>query len=123
MLLGTMLVSILLARVQLGQQYRHAQASLEACQMLDGLLRAWWADADNFPRAGKGSVPGHPGWRWQVRTLKRDDADALYSQVIAVELFAPNQPGTTPAAGVELLLPIPGIENATTQPSPAPLAK
>ena len=59
-LLGTLLVGILLADARTTRQTRRANERLEACQVADELLRAWWSDWDlwkNFPRGGSGAVP------------------------------------------------------------------
>ncbi len=119
-LLGTLLVSVLMARVQLNRQARQAQVSIQACQVLDELLRTWWADPSTLPRDAQGRVPNRPEWRWRTQTVQSQEAEALYSDVLAVEVFAPGQAESGPAAGVEILLPIPTDENATTQPTTRP---
>lgn len=110
LLLGTLLVAILVARGQLAIQSRRAQDRLAACQMLDELMESWWPERDQFPRRSAGDVPGHEGWRWQTRLVASNEASALVAETVAVELFAPGQTDTVPAARVEILLPAAEIE-------------
>ncbi len=108
-LLGTLLVSILLARGRLSVQTRRAEVRIEACAVLDGLLETWWSDRDRLPRAGEGAVPGRPGWSWRTRTVDREGAEVLRAEVVAVEVFRPapggGASGEPPAASVEILMP------------------
>ena len=105
-LLGTLLVSILIAKGQLTIQARRAQDRLAACQVLDDFLEGWWPTRADAPHEAAGTVAGHAGWRWQMRRVTRETATALLAEVVAVEVFAPGQSDTTPAARVDILLPV-----------------
>jgi hypothetical protein len=115
LVLGTLLVSVLTAKVQLDGQARRAAAKIAACEVLDGLLNGWWADPDGVPLWAQGEVPSHAGWRWRTRVPQRLDAKALQAKVVAVEVFAPGQTDKAPAAAVEILIPLSQDETKETR--------
>jgi hypothetical protein len=119
--LGTLLVSILVARTQLERQDRRAQDRLAACAILDDLLAQWRDDPAAAPSGGQGAgdVASANGWRWRSSIIPREDAAALNADVMAVAVFAPGQTAE-PAGRIEVLRPreIPDETDPTTQPSP-----
>jgi len=110
-LLGTMLVAMLLAMSRMNVQSARAERRLEAARVLDGLLRRWWEQPDRIPRNSEGVDAEFPDWLWRTRRIEDDNAAALETEKIAVELF-PVEPtdDKTPAASVELLLKKPDQE-------------
>jgi len=121
-LLGTVLVSILLAKGRLATQVRRAEDALQACQVLDEFLNLWWADRDLLPHDAFGDVPGRDGWRWRTRPAANDDADALDADVIEVAVFPPGASvEAEPAVSVEIVLArTTQAATAPTQPGEAP---
>ena len=105
-LLGTLLVSILVASGRMRKQSHAADLRVEACRMADDLLATWWQDRKNFPRSGSGDVPERPGWRWRTRVVESREAWAVYGEVVALEILSEAQPGAAPMARVEILLPV-----------------
>lgn len=69
-LLGTLLVSIVMATAKLTAQSRLAAHRVEAYLAADQLLFSWWSDWQNFPRNESGTISGHDDWRW--RTFSTD---------------------------------------------------
>jgi hypothetical protein len=116
-LLGTLLVYIVLARVQMDSQSRRSQQSVTACRIMDNLMNKWWKDPGNMPRNGQDDVPHEQGWRWRTRSRQQADALALYSDLVTVEVFAPDADDESPAVKIEILLPAEEEDNAQTQPS------
>lgn len=105
LILGTLLVSILTAKVQLEGQGRRATARITACEVLDGLLNQWWTDPASLPRADQGDVPNYEGWRWRTRTVQSRSASAVGAEIVAVEVFGPPPASAElAAASVELLM-------------------
>ncbi len=103
-LLGTILVSILIARGRLRIQASLAEDRIAACAVMDELLNSWWPDGRELQADTTGEVPGKTGWRWKTETMHRPGLEQLAAKVVAVELFSPNK--KSPAARVELLLPV-----------------
>jgi len=107
-LLGTLLVTLLIAASRLGLQTARAERRIEACRIADRLLEGWWTmKRDEFPRNASGAVPGVQGWRWRTTEVSNGDAITLGGHVVAVDIFAPMEETGTPepAVRVELVLP------------------
>jgi hypothetical protein len=105
-ILGTLLVSVLMARVQMDSQSRRAAARLQACQVLDDQLNLWWIHPLGLPRSGEGPVENYTDWTWRTRTRHDAAADALSAEVVIVEVFEPGSSRTAAQARVELLMPV-----------------
>lgn len=117
-LLGSLLVALLVGAARLEAARGRADRTAEAVGLADDLLAAWWADPADWPRAGEGTVPGAPGWRW--RTRRREDAAArrLEAEVVEVTLIGPREPHE-PVDGrsalmVAVVLPRPDLETRDT---------
>ena len=102
-LLGTLLVPIVTARVQVAGQSRRSAERVEACRILDELMNEWWKDISTMPRNGEGLTKTHKGWRWRTQSQHRQEDQWLSAEVVAVEIFAPGR-NDEPAAGIEVLL-------------------
>ncbi len=103
-LLGTLLVSLLVATSQMTAQRGRAERRLEACRAIDQLVESWWPKRADLPRSGSGYVPGHPDWTWRTSLVTNDRAKALGAEVVAVEVFVSEAANQEPAACVEILL-------------------
>ena len=101
-LLGTLLVSILLADGRCRRQSKAAEDRVAACRIADELLESWWAESDHPWKAGSGKVDGHDGWRWRTRQVERELPEALDCEVLAVDVIAPGEERA--AVTVELLV-------------------
>ena len=106
-LLGTLLVTILVARAKLTAQGRRAELRIEACRLADELLESWWPDRRKIPRNGTGRIPGPGDWRWRTRVVDNRAAEEMDAEVIALEILAPGSEDgrDTPPVRVEILLP------------------
>jgi hypothetical protein len=113
LLLGTLLVSILVAKGQLMVQARRADDCLAACQVMDELVESWWPTLSDMPRQGSGEVDGHAGWKWQTRLVACEEADVLSAEVVAIEVTPPGR--AAPAARLEILVPLSeGVDEKTS---------
>lgn len=113
--LGTLLVSILLARVQMEGQSRLAAQREAACGVLDELMSQWWSEPATLPLNESGPVEHRKGWRWKTRAQDRAEAAALGGRIVIVEVFAPGQRDLKPAASIELLMPLPVKDEQTNE--------
>ena len=82
-LLGTLLVSVLLADGRMRHQAKRAELRAEACEIADGLLAKWWKKKDTFPRSDQGPVKGSAGWRWRTRIVANPAVEDLDGEAIA----------------------------------------
>jgi hypothetical protein len=104
-ILGSLLVTILIGAGGLQAQMARADRRVDACRAADALLEQWWAKPEEFPRAASGKVQGRDGLSWRTRAVENPDARALKAEAVALEVFAPGQPGEKPLVSVEVLLP------------------
>ena len=120
-ILGTLLVSVLLASGKMHRQRGRTAQRLEAVRVADRLLEGWWQKRDEFPRDGQGTVePGGDGraWSWRTTVVENEAARKLACEVVALEVFAPEAAaetpaGKAPACRVEVLLPQKGTAGGT----------
>jgi len=109
-LMGTVLVSILLAGARMRAQASRADCRIEACKVADDLLAGWGLQGEALPRYGSGDVRGPGGWRWRTRVVENEAAAAIGAEVVALEVFALNLPNSAilsdagPLVRVEILL-------------------
>jgi hypothetical protein len=104
-LLGTLLVTLLVATSRMTTQRGRAERRLEACRAIDTLIESWWPKRGDLPRSGAGYVPGHPDWTWRTSLAPNDAAKTIAAEVVAVEVFVPGATDQEPAARVEILMP------------------
>jgi hypothetical protein len=103
-ILGTLLVSVLVAAGRLQVQRASSQRHLAACRIADRLLTDWWPDRAKLPRAGGGTIEVEGGvWSWHTTVVANDAAEGLGGEVVRLEVFW--QGGSeVPLAGVEVML-------------------
>ena len=103
-LLGTLLVTMLVANARLTNQAARAELRVQGCRIADQLLAQWWVDPASFPSSDSGSIDTYPGWRWQTTALANMQAEALHAQAVRLALFAPGA-SLQPTTVVEFLAP------------------
>ena len=103
-ILGTLLVSVLLAGSRLTVQGHRAEKRVEACRIADELLSTWWPRINSIDHDSGGQVPGHEGWLWRTQTVENENASKLSARIVALEVFAPGEAEDAPAARVEILV-------------------
>jgi hypothetical protein len=113
LLMGTLVVTCLLAHGRLLRQQRLAEHRVEACRTLDLLMVGWWQDLEKFPIGEQGEAAA--GWLWRTRLLPLPAAEAMGARAVRVELFPAGE--KDPAVGIDVLLP-PIKEDANAAPPP-----
>src|SRR5690606_19038027 len=103
-IMGTLAVSLVLARGALMEQYVLAQRKLRATEAADALLAHWWQNPAAVPRAAMGEVPGYEELRWRTSIAPNEDVQMMGGQVVRVEMFDASDE-ITPVLIVELVLP------------------
>jgi hypothetical protein len=103
-ILGTMLVSLVMAGAKMKRQSYSAVQRTEACAILDGLVNDWWADSPSVPRNSGGVVEDQPEWMWRTRSVRSVTIGTVAGEVVAVEVFDRSRQSETPAAHIELVL-------------------
>ncbi len=112
-ILGTLLVSMLMASGRMEVQSSRASRRIEACKIADSLLESWWdakvtgSGNDNgkkFQRAGGGDVPGREGWKWRTSVVPNTSAEEFSAEVVALEIFSSGS-GEKPLVSIEVMLP------------------
>lgn len=107
-ILGTVLVSVLVADGKLRKQASFSEDRIEACRIADALLAEWWPTAEEpqkFPRQGSGVIADRPGWSWKTVVVQNEAVDKLHAEVISLEIYSPKFSELRPAVHVEVMLP------------------
>lgn len=87
-LLGTLLVSILVAKNQYMRQARLANRTVEACTAADALLGTWWEHPETMPRFGSGDVDGSNTLQWRVDRVSAPEVDERFdADVVRLEVY------------------------------------
>jgi len=103
-LLGTLLVSVLIAAGRLQVQRAASQRHLAACSIADRLLADWWPDRAKLPRSGGGTIEAEGGaYNWRTRVVANDAAEQLGGEVVRLEIFGQDE-DVVPLVGVEVML-------------------
>ena len=103
-LMATMLVGSLLAFAAHQRQARFADAKLQAVAVADELLDRFSGSPGGLPPAGRGAIPGKPGWFWQTTPARAIAPAQIPVRIIRFQIFSqkPNGP-LTPLVTVELV--------------------
>ncbi len=96
-ILGSLVVSIVVAAGRMTAQTGLANERIKACRLADQLLEGWWADRDSFPVQSAGIFADETLWRWRTSIVEKRNAEVLQADVVALEIFAPVK-----NAGVEM---------------------
>lgn len=104
-LMGTVLVSIVLAQSDLSAQAARAEKRIEACRQAEQFLAHWWPKRGELPRSGSGEIEDHPGWSWRTETIVTEQTDELNAEIVTLEIFPTADGPGSPSARVQILLP------------------
>jgi hypothetical protein len=108
-ILGSLLVSTLVAKGRCTRQWALANRRLEAAAAADKLLSTWWQQPDKFPRESSGELNG--ALSWNTRGLHAGDAEFLGVSIVRLEVFDTRlaaAPGANPQVAlvaVDVVLP------------------
>ena len=100
MLLGTLLVSILVAHRRHVQQIRSADCRLAAVQAADGLLAKWSADGSWGATKNEGEFEGRTDFTWRWTITPAPELNRLGAAIGKLEVVGAER---TPLCSVELL--------------------
>ena len=94
-LLGSLLVTVTLAKSRYTRQLALAQRQLEAVEIADSTLSQWWQESpDSIPRNGKGLAKTGTGGRalsWRTRQLDMQENEQTGFTIVRFELYDPKQ--------------------------------
>ena len=85
-ILGTLLVSLIVARAHYLKQWSLAGRKQEAIQTADALLAQWWADPQRLPRQAIGQLP-QAQLQWKTHLIKNPPVQKLGAEVVRLEIF------------------------------------
>ncbi len=105
-LLAAVLMGILTARSRATLQWNRANERIRATEAADRLLSSWWQAPATLPRSGEGTVPDDARLHWRTRPVADPAAEALYGQIVRLEVSRAADPASDPtAARVDIVLP------------------
>jgi hypothetical protein len=106
-LMATVLVASLLSFSAHHRQRRLAESKLSAVAVADELLNTLSVRRGGFPKAGRGTIPGHPTWFWQTRMVGVAAPARVPLHVIRLEVLEVTPEGSLlPLATVEIVEPV-----------------
>ena len=111
-LLGTLLVSMVLARGQLLEQKIKAARMLEAIAVADRLLAQWWEDPAAIPVGESGEIKD-AGMVWRTERRRDEEAEKNGAQVVTLELKRTVAAPGEESFQIEVVLPIPEDERVS----------
>ena len=88
LVLGTLVVSVLIARGRFAAQMAQADERAAAIKALDAQVTTWLSGPpQNVPIGRQGALPDAPGAFWQTRLIHQPSADRLDAAVLHVVVF------------------------------------
>lgn len=116
-ILGTVLVSTVIAKSLHTRQLALAQRQQLAVRAADELISKWWASSTGIPIGEQGVMDGELKLRWETRVVANAAIRSWGARVVRVE-FRSTEPALTahegrtdePLVAVELVLPDPELE-------------
>jgi hypothetical protein len=87
-ILGTLLVSVSIARARFLNQWAEAEHRIQAVKGTDKLLAVWLTGAPQMvPVASEGALPDAPGFVWRTHLLRDPGVQTLDAGIVRVEVF------------------------------------
>lgn len=86
-LMGSLLVSSLLAFSAHRRQLRVADKQLQATMVAESLVRELSARPGGLPSSARGLVPGHPDWMWQTSIAGQARLATVPMRVLEFEIL------------------------------------
>lgn len=85
-LVGTVLVSIIMASANFNTQTARADQRIMACRLADELLESWWAQDKTVPENSSGLIEKDDSWTWATKLVKDPKLKKLNCNRIALEI-------------------------------------
>lgn len=105
-LVGTLLVTILMAYGRTARQVRLAQKRLAAIEAADQLMQQWLLDPQTVPIDQSGTISEEDRLEWRTQSIEKEGTEMLGVEVVRLEVFDHMRPDEI-LASVEFLV---GIE-------------
>ena len=86
-LMGSVLVSSMLAFSSHRRQLSVANQQLEATVIAETIVRELSAQPGGIPASARGVVAGHPNWMWQTSVAGRAQVATVSMRVVAFEIL------------------------------------
>jgi hypothetical protein len=106
LVLGTLLVSVAIARARFVHQWWDADRRLRATRATDAMLATWFAGpTPAVPMSAAGALDGEPAFAWRTRVVASPSAATLGAAVVRLEVTdrsMPNQAG--PVVSIDLMV-------------------
>lgn len=99
-LMGSLMVTVILAQSRLTRQYHLARQKTHAVHLADELLHGWANSREGIPRNGQGEV-AEMSLAWQTSTATVDDFLPLRAEKITLQVYA--KPASGMVASPQLL--------------------
>lgn len=108
-LLGSILVSMLLAHSRLVRQSVRAERTRQATTLADDLLADWFVNG-TVPLSGSGTIPNHPEFRWEVRPIQGIRSLPVEASIVEFQVRENRSDARKPLFSTELLIEVPKDE-------------
>ncbi len=86
-ILGSLLVSLLMAKARSIQQWNAANRRIEATAAADGLLAEWWPKPSTLPRQATGKVAGTETLSWRTRVIEDQAMEGFGIEIVRLEII------------------------------------
>ncbi len=100
-IMGSLLVSVVVAIGQVRRRESESYRRLDAARALDQLLDGWYGDTRRLPTGRQGPVPDHAGLTWTITPVS--EVEQLDASVVHVDISENSGGGTL--ASVEVIWP------------------
>ncbi len=104
-LLGSLLVTLLIARLSLTRQRIESEERIAATHACDQLLSAWFTAGKPIPRPASGHTGPDGRFSWRTRATRTEHFESVALQVVRLELADATRRDRKPLAVVEVLTP------------------
>lgn len=105
-IVSLVLSSTLVARARFVRQTARASKAIELMRITDGLLTDWWRrPLEEFPRSGRGIVPGRDDRVWIAQVVQRSPLDLPDLEVVRVTVFDSADKLQVDGASIDVVIP------------------
>ncbi|HSV13047.1 MAG TPA: hypothetical protein VLI90_02225 [Tepidisphaeraceae bacterium] len=103
--LGTLLVSVAIARARFVHQAADAERRLSATRATSAMLATWFTGpTPAVPLAAEGALDGAANFTWQTHVMPKRPAAELTAVIVRLDVFDRSAPSSTPVLSVDLLM-------------------
>jgi hypothetical protein len=104
LVLGTLLVSVAMARARFMRQAADAERSIRATRAADALLATWLTGSTpSVPAPAEGPLQDTPDFVWRTRVIRDPAAARLDAVIVRFEVFNRLSESASPVLAIDLL--------------------